>query len=167
MKAKLLFTAPCVLMIAACDPSGSSIIDSDIDPLRPPAANRSEFDSYSNQLQPGQFVTAAVNNTAFYKNKPQENQNADSLLPVGTQMKIIAISGNNAKVELDSGEVGFVPTVMISTGEVAPLDLELSGEQPAILPLEGDVPLPVVDPNAPAATSTLPAVVDPDAAPEE
>lgn len=139
------------------------MIDSEIDPLRPPSGGRSEFDTYSNELRPGQFVMAAVNNTAFYKTKPQENQDADSLLPQGTQMKIITISGNNAKVELDSGEVGFVPTVMITTEQLAPLE-----EQPPIIPLEGDAPLPVIDPNAtPPAQSTLPVEVDPAAVPAE
>lgn len=172
MKAIFFFTAPIALLLTACDPTGSSMIDSEIDPLRPPAGARNEFDSYSNELRPGQFVMAAVNNTAFYKTKPQENQDADSLLPQGTQMKIITISGNNAKVELDSGEVGFVPTVMITTGELAPLDPALlDGNlevQPPILPLEGDMPLPVIDPNAtPPVQSTLPVVVDPDAVPAE
>jgi hypothetical protein len=162
MKAKFSCTASIALLVAACDPTGSSMIGSDMDPLRPPAGVRNGLDTSSDPILPGQFVMAAVNNTAFYKNKPEESQNADSLLAYGTQMKIITISGNHAKVELDSGEVGYVPTVMLATNGLAPLD-----EQPPIMPLEGDVPLPVIDPSAPAADSTLPPVIDPDAVPAE
>lgn len=123
MKANLLLTAPFALALSACDPTGASLDNTGIDPLRPPAGNVDTTDR-GTVLRPGEFVSAAINNTAFYKAKPKEDQQADKLLSRGTPMKIIALSGNFTQVELDSGEVGFVPTVMISTGnaELTPLE---------------------------------------------
>jgi hypothetical protein len=147
MKAKLLIAAPVALVLTACDPAGTSLSGSGIDPLRPPSGQVNNG-SYGNELKPGQFVSAAINNTAFYKDKPKEDQAADKLLEQGTPMKIVALSGSYAKVELDSGEVGFVPTVMISNGEAGlpPLNGNTDLQPPVINP-DGDVPLPVLDPS--------------------
>jgi hypothetical protein len=147
MNAKLLIAAPLALAFTACDPTGTSLNGSDIDPLRPPSAQVNNG-SYGTELRPGQFVTAAINNAAFYKDKPKEDQAADKLLEQGTPMKIVALSGSYTKVELDSGEVGFVPSVMISYGQadVSPLSGNADNQLPIINP-DGDVPLPVLDPS--------------------
>jgi uncharacterized protein YwbE len=165
MKSKYLLAAPFVLAISACDPTGESISGSGIDPLRQPAGAQSS-NSYGVDLRPGQFVSAAVENTAFYKAKPKQDQEADKLLSQGTPMKIVAISGNHIKVELDSGEVGFVPSVMISTGEAeaAALDGGLDTLVP-IVPLDSELPLPVADPDE-TTPETPPAVIEPDASAE-
>ncbi len=158
MKAKLLLVAPFALAITACNPNGSTLSSSGIDPLRPPSSHVDKT-SYVTELRPGQFVTAVINNTAFYKNKPKEDQSADSLLAQGTPMKIVALSGSCMKVELDSGEVGFVPTAMISTGEgdLIPLD-GADDALPPIIPVDSDVQLPVFDPTTatPIEPSALP-----------
>jgi hypothetical protein len=146
MKAKLLFAAPIALVLVACDPTGANLDTSGIDPLRPPAGNTG-MNSQSNALKPGSFVSAAINNTAFYVSKPGEDQAADKLLAQGTPMKIVSLSGNFTKVELDSGEIGFVPTVMISTGETEMPPLDGGSGQLPVIRLDGEVPLPVLDPN--------------------
>ncbi len=158
MKAKLLLAAPFALALTACNPTGASFDSSGMDPLRPPAGNVDKTD-YGNELRPGEFVTAAINNTAFYKAKPKEDQAADKLLTQGTPMKIVSLSGSYTKVELDSGEVGFVPTVMISTGvdDLSPLYGD-GGVPVPIINLDSDVPLPVLDPSTapPVEPSGLP-----------
>jgi hypothetical protein len=160
MKPTLLFAAPLALALTACDPNGSYMSGSGIDPLRPPSSGLQNNESYGIELQPGQFVSAAINNTAFYKNQPKDDQEADKLLTQGTPMKIIALLGSFTKVELDSGEVGFIPTVMISTGDsdlgdLAPVEGAVDIEPP-IIPLDGDVPLPVVDPSVVPAVEPTP-----------
>lgn len=158
MKANLLLTAPFALALSACDPTGASLDNTGIDPLRPPAGNVDTTDR-GTVLRPGEFVSAAINNTAFYKAKPKEDQQADKLLSQGTPMKIIALSGNFTQVELDSGEVGFVPTVMISTGnaELTPLEGAPDSLVP-IINLDDSVPLPDLDPSTapPVAPGGLP-----------
>ncbi len=147
MKAKLLLAAPFALALTACGPTGASFDTSGVDPLRPPAGNVDKTD-YGTALKPGEFVTAAIDNTAFYKAKPKEDQEADKLLTQGTPMKIVALSGSYTKVELDSGEVGFVPTVMISTGEaeLTPLEGAVDVGVP-IINLDSEIPLPILDPS--------------------
>lgn len=160
MKAKLLLAAPFALVLTACDPTGSTLDTTGIDPLRPPAGNVDTTD-YGTLPRPGEFVSAAINNTAFYKAKPKEDQAADKLLAQGTPMKIVSLSGSYTKVELDSGEVGFVPTAMISTGEgeLSPLDGGVEPQVP-IINLDSEVPLPVLDPSTapPVAPGGLPPV---------
>jgi hypothetical protein len=151
MKLTLLFAAPLALALTACDPNGSYMSGSGIDPLSPPSSGLHSNETYGVELQPGQFVSAAIDNTAFSKNKPKDGQEADKLLTQGTPMKIIALLGSFTKVELDSGEVGFIPTVMISTGDsdlgdLAPIEGAVD-VGPPIIPLDGDVPLPVLDPS--------------------
>ncbi len=160
MKAKLLLAAPFALALTACEPTGASLNSSGIDPLRPPAGNVDK-DDYGTELRPGEFATAAINNTAFYTAKPKEDQAADKLLTQGTPMKIVALSGSFTKVELDSGEVGFVPTVMISTGDAELSPLEGAGGVPVpIINLDSDIPLPILDPSTapPVSPGGLPPV---------
>lgn len=147
MKAKLLLAAPFALAINSCNPTGATLDTTGIDPLRPPAGNVERSD-FGDAIRPGSFVTAAINNTAFYMVKPGEDQAADKLLSQGTPMKVVALSGSFTKVELDSGEVGFVPTVMISTGEndLVPLD-GTDGVPVPVINLDSEVPLPVLDPS--------------------
>ena len=158
MKAKLLLTAPFALAMSACDPTGANLDTTGIDPLRPPAGNVERSD-FGTAIRPGAFVSAAIDNTAFYMAKPKEDQAADKLLSRGTPMKVVALSGSFTKVELDSGEVGFVPTVMISTGDdaLAPLD-GLDNAPVPVINLDSEVPLPVLDPSTapPVAPSGLP-----------
>jgi len=161
MNAKfLLLAAPFALAFIACNPTSATLDTTGIDPLRPPAGNVDKTD-YGTELKPGEFVTAAIDNTAFYKAKPKEDQEADKLLKQGTPMKIVSLSGSFTKVELDSGEVGFVPTVMISTGdaELSPLDGAVDVEIP-IINLDSEVPLPVLDPSTapPVTPGDLPPV---------
>ncbi|MES2980833.1 MAG: hypothetical protein V4727_00850 [Verrucomicrobiota bacterium] len=147
MNAKFLLAAPFALAFTACDPTGATLDTSGIDPLRPPAGNVNTTDE-GTAFKPGEFVTAAINNTAFYKAKPKEDQEADKLLTQGTPMKIVALSGSFTKVELDSGEVGFVPTVMITSGEAELSPIEGAPDTPIpIINLDSEMPLPVLDPS--------------------
>lgn len=133
--------------------------------------------SYGPAIYPGQFVTANIPNTAFYKNKPKGSEDADKLLSLGTNMKIVSDDGAYVKVELDSGEVGWVPSVMVSSSSsnLAPIDgayqvypplpdgggveplplLDASGQPPG-----GSIPT-IIDPNAPIPPPTAPLTVDP------
>ena len=90
------------------------------DPLAPPGSgSQIGLSNYGPDLSPGTFVTANIPNTAFYKNKPKGNEDADKLLDQGTNMKIVSADTNHVKVELDSGEVGWVPSVMVASPNTA------------------------------------------------
>lgn len=140
---------------------------SSFDPLRPPGSSMGSSQSYGPEFAPGQFVSAAINNTAFYKNEPKGNEDADKLIDQGSQMKIVSVESNHLKVELDSGEVGYVPTVMVSSGNSDSADLiPVDGIYQVYPPLPdtGPVePLPIIDPGGLPPEGAIPAIIDPDA----
>lgn len=168
MKFLPLGVIPAALALVACESMNRPISDSgSFDPLAPPGGGIKQVDTggYDSSLSPGQFVTASIPNTAFYKNKPRGTEDADKLIELGTNMKIVSNDGTYAKVELDSGEVGWVPTVMIASSapELTPIDGAYQVYPP--LPNTGALePLPVIDPGGLPPEGSIPTVIDPDAA---
>ena len=94
------------------------------DPLQVPGGVDPNADNIvgPQRLRPGEFAVAAIENTAFFNQRPGPEAEADKLLKRGTSMKIINTSGSFHRVELDSGEVGFVPSVMVEAANAAPLE---------------------------------------------
>jgi hypothetical protein len=106
-------SALALFSLAACDTMTGPLASSgDFDPLRPPGSSRVSGPVNSG-FSAGQFANAAMDNTAFFRARPQGSGDADMLLKRGTSMKVVSTSGSYVKVELDSGEVGFVPSVML------------------------------------------------------
>lgn len=167
MKVCLLIAAPVALVFTACESFNAPMTSSSFDPLGPPGSSMNSSSSYGPEFTPGQFVSAAIDNTAFYKNEPKGNEDADKLIDRGTQMKIVSVESNHLKVELDSGEVGWVPTVMVSGGESGSADMiPVDGIYQVYPPLPdtGPVePLPIIDPNGLPPEGAIPAIIDPDA----
>ena len=168
MKFSPFTVVPVAIAIAACNTMNAPVSSSSFDPLRPPGSNLQQASSNSApELSPGQFVSANIPNTAFYKNKPKGSEDADKLVSLGTEMKIIEIDSNYVKVELDSGEVGYVPAVMVSAPDMTPPDLlPLDGAYQVYPPLPGGgpiEPLPVIDPGGLPPDGSIPAIIDPDA----
>ena len=139
---------PIALSLAACETFKAPLnSDGGFDPLRTPGSGMNNVDtSYGPAIYPGQFVSANIPNTAFYKNKPKGSEDADKLLSLGTNMKIVSDDGAYVKVDLDSGEVGWVPSVMVSASgtELPPIDGVYQVYPP--LPKGGGLePLPLLD----------------------
>ncbi|RYD27221.1 MAG: hypothetical protein EOP87_21520 [Verrucomicrobiaceae bacterium] len=143
------------------------ISSGDFDPLRPPGGNVGSNVTTTSAFKAGQFVRASMNNTAFFKNKPKGDGDADKLLTQGTSMKVISNSGSYVKVELDSGEVGFVPSVMLEDPNAVPgVPTTNPGEYQVYPPLPGTgigEPLPPLDPTGLPPDGAIPTVIDPDA----
>lgn len=162
-----LLMLPVVLTMVACETMNPPISSGSFDPLGPPGTGLKTPSNNETSLIPGQFVTASIPNTPFYKEKPKDNQDADKLLTVGTAMKVIAVDSNFVNVELDSGETGFVPSVMINIGnEESQEYLQGDGMFPSYPPLpEGDgaEPLPIIDPNGLPPGDAVPMIIDPNA----
>ena len=132
------------------------------DPLRTPGAQlANENVGAPPRIRPGQFVVAAIDNTAFYNQRPGPETEADKLLKRGTSMKVISISGSFMRVELDSGEVGFVPSVMLEDPNAMPDDTSTLIDAPSpyrnIIQPEPFVPLPEGLPS-----DVLPDVIEPE-----
>lgn len=110
----------------------------------------------------GEFVTAVMDNTGFYKERPEGEANADKLLKANTSMKVISDDGSFVKVELDTGEVGYVSTVQVM-GENEGSNLPPGSEVQVWPPVDGG-PIPVADPSeADPDVPLVPTDIDPDA----
>jgi hypothetical protein len=154
--------------LVACNTSNGPTDFGMADPLRAPGINASTTSTDTEGFSAGQFVRATVDNTAFYLKRPKGDVDADKLLRRGTSMKVISTSGNYLKVELDSGEVGFVPPVMVedtagansSTGTLPsnPNEIQLYPPLPS-----STQPLPPVAPGEQPPAGAIPTVIDPDA----
>ena len=155
-----------IVALSGCDTMNRPISSGDFDPLVPPGSKHGPSVMESTGFVPGQFVVAALDNTSFFHKKPKGEANADKLLKAGTQMKIVAVDGSYLKVELDSGEVGFVPSILVADRNAVPSSREVQ-VYPPLPGKAGDlgtlpnVPMDRADPQAPAGDA-LPAVIEPD-----
>jgi hypothetical protein len=105
--------------------SGGSI-SGDFDPLTAPGSGLGAAHSGAGAYAPGEFVEAAVDAASFFIQRPQGNADANKLLAAGTPMKVIQSDSSYVKVELDSGEVGFVPLMMVAKHGASSDALELA-----------------------------------------
>lgn len=165
MKCSSAFSAVIVLTLTACDTMTRPITSGDFDPLRPPGGNISSTTALSPAFSAGQFVRTAMDNTAFFSKKPQGDAEADRLLSRGTSMKVISSSDSYLKVELDSGEVGFVPAVMVEDPNAAMTAPAVNPNEFQVYPpVEGyGAPLPPITPAEQPPEGAIPTVIDPEA----
>ena len=101
----------------------------------------------------GQWVETSMPNAFFFRSIPKGNARADKVLAVATPLKVVSSKGAYVKVELDSGDVGYVPEIMvIERGGPS----EAPGIGPVVPPTDyGPVP-PPVDPGSPSGTGIAP-----------
>ncbi len=171
MKCIPALSAIAVLSLVACETMTGPITSGDFDPLRPPGGNVTPSATTNPAFKAGQFVRAAMDNTAFFKVRPKGDADADKLLVRGTSMKVISYSGSYVRVELDSGEVGFVPSVMLEDPNAAATLAPTTnpGEYQVYPPLPGGPgfggALPPLDPTGLPPDGAIPTVIDPDAPP--
>jgi hypothetical protein len=166
MKFTMALTAVAVLGLAACETMTGPITDGNFDPLQVPGSNTTTV-STGPSYKAGQFVRTSMDNTAFFKTRPKGDADADKLLTRDTSMKVISISGTYVKVELDSGEVGFVPSIMVEDPSTTanPVLTANPGEFQVYPPLSTDfqTPLPIIDPAGLPPEGAIPTVIDPEA----
>ncbi len=167
MKCILALSPVVAAGLVACDTMNSPISSGSFDPLSAPGSQLETVAVTSLAFTAGQFVRAAMNNTAFFNSKPSGNADADKVLTKGTSMKVISTSGSYAKVELDSGDIGFVPTVMLEDpNALPPAPLAGTNEYQVYppLPMTGfGEPLPIIDPADLPPEGAIPTVIDPEA----
>ncbi|MEX1048589.1 MAG: hypothetical protein WED15_03610 [Akkermansiaceae bacterium] len=162
------FSALALFGLAACDTMTGPLTGSgDFDPLRSPGSTTKVDPLVGATFSAGKFVQAAMDNTAFFRARPRGDADADKLLTRGTSMKVVSTSGSYIKVELDSGEVGFVPAVMLDAFHSSPgLDIiEGNPGEYQIYPPLGDFSgaLPPIDPSGLPPAGSIPQVIDPEA----
>ncbi len=107
-----------------------------------------------------------MDSTAFFTKRPRGDADADKLLARDTNMKVVSTDSSYVKVELDSGEVGFVPTVMVEDPSAAPATVDTVNPNefqvyPPVIPDDGLGTLPVFEPDGAPPAGAFPAVEDP------
>ena len=65
-------------------------------------------------FSPGDWVETSSPNAALYSRFPGLTDQPVRTLNLGTPLKVVSTQGTYAKVELESGAIGFVPEVMLS-----------------------------------------------------
>ena len=167
MKCIPVLSALAAAGLAACDTMNAPISSGGFDPLSAPGSERGTSVNTGPAFSAGQFVRASIDNTAFFRVKPNGDADADKLLPRGTSMKVISNSGSYVKVELDSGDIGFVPAVMLENPNATPAaPVPGTNEYQVYPPIPGTgmgVPLPPVDPAGLPPEGAIPTVIDPEA----
>jgi hypothetical protein len=161
MKYIQVVTVVAALAMAACESMNAPLTSSgDFDPLAPAGgANRTGGSNSGSSFKPGQFVHAMIDNTAFFSKRPKGDADADKLLARNTPMKVVSSDSSYVKVELDSGEVGFVPAVMVVDPNTASAENDPGLYMPGSGPVE---PLPNLTPsNLPP--DGIPPIIDPSA----
>src|SRR6478735_5226715 len=139
MKCLPALSAIATITLVACDTMTGPITSGDFDPLRPPGGNIHNPGALASPtFKAGQFVRASMDNTAFFKVRPNGDADADKLLSRGTSMKVISASSSYMKVELDSGEVGFVPAIMLEDPNAVQPATTNPGEYQVYPPLPGN-----------------------------
>lgn len=111
----------------------------------------------------GQWVETSMPNATFFRAIPKGSAQADKVLPVATPMKVVSSKGTYLKVELDSGDVGYVPEIMVigrSSATGAQPGLEAPDYGPVPSPVEPGVNLPGIAPlpEVPGTPPPIPAV---------
>lgn len=142
---------------------------SETNPLNAPGSNRLKQAGGLASFTPGQFVKAIMDNAAFFSKRPSGAADADKLLKINTPMKVIQDDGTYVKVELEGGEVGYVPSVMLFDPNApvaglpgAPGDVQPLPPAPAPpLPTGAGDTVPIIAPGEGPPIDAVPAVVDP------
>ncbi|MGC6425660.1 MAG: hypothetical protein ACON5H_01540 [Akkermansiaceae bacterium] len=176
--AKYLLLSAAALGLASCSairnvqqPFGNGGL---FDPLSGPgnqssSSSDSQFNATSGvSFTPGQWIETSMPNSTFFQVIPNREATADKVLQVGTPMKYISTTGSYVKVELDSGDVGYVPEIMVtdraSLAVLPDIPPPIAPDAPPVPEEDGFIPIaPVESPGAtlpipPASESTLPGV---------
>lgn len=176
------------LLLASCGAFNNlnRPLSGDFDPLSPPGGSTATQQGaavVAPTYTAGQWVETAMANAAFFRNVPKGNARADKVLPAATPMKVVSTKDTYVKVELDTGEVGYVPEIMVIARGLAtpppvapdyspiplPVDPALGDPSaepapapgPGVPPVLPDVPSPAPPgPPAPAIPSSVPTVPD-------
>lgn len=143
------------------------ISDGGFDPLLPPGSTTPQTRSAmvapsSPSYTRGQWVETSMPNATFFRAIPKGNASADKVLGVATPMKVVSSKGTYVKVELDSGEVGYVPEIMVIERKTRETPVPGAPDYgPVPPPLEPGIPTPggiAPPPEVPGSPPPVPEV---------
>jgi hypothetical protein len=159
--------ASVTVALVSCDTFNQPLGGDDAyNPLNAPGSGTAATDDpYGPVFTPGTFFQTVSPNTAFFPKFPKEIDQPSKTLSDFTDVKVISTKGSYVKVEVvDTGEVGFVPSVMLGEKR-SPNEVPVTpgvGEipvTPGMAPEPVDVPFVAPEPEIPGIQS--PEVIDP------
>ena len=114
---------------------------------------------------PGEWVVTDVAQAAFYRRQPKPSDQPIMTLPRGTDVKVVSTAGTYVKVELESGQVGYVPAIRLTQKKADnPVPLVPSGPVDCPPPSPLDVaPEPEIPPISVEEAQGVPSLIDPEA----
>ena len=155
--------------LVSCE-SFNQPISGSFDPLDSPGSRAAADDSLS-EVGPGysagQYVETSVPSAALYARMPRANEQPYRTLAMGTPLRVISTEGTYVKVELESGDIGYVPSIMVGNRQsdsgipivpVQPGEIPLTG--PGAARYTGVAPEPEVPPLS-VEEATAPPTIDP------
>lgn len=121
--------------------------DSSNNPLDSPGSQRgAEAINGGPRYAPGSYVAVTDANAGLYRRFPKGDMQPSAKLVPGTQLKVLSEKGSYVKVETESGQIGYVPAIMVSDRV----------SDSTLVPLEGTaVVLAPVDPADPESLQPL------------
>ncbi len=159
MKHRYLLLVPSLASAGALLVSCSSInqpLSSDgSNPLDPPGrTSTAEEDPYGPHFTPGTFLQTVSPKTALFSTFPKGNDQPAKTLSDHTDVKVISTKGSYVKVEVvDTGEVGYVPSVMLGEKR-SPNEVPVTPGASEMPASPGVAPEP--EASAPEATPVVP-----------
>lgn len=154
MKRFQVFSAMATFGLAACGNMNRAISGGDFDPLGSPGGMMGgPTPSVVETFRPGQYVRSSMNNTGFYRVRPRGDADADRLLQRNTRMRVVSVDPSYVRVELDTGEVGFVPSVMVEDPSATRVADDFGNEFQVFPAVEDSF-----DPTLPEAPEAMPVV---------
>lgn len=117
MKYKVIFSLSLLaLSLVSCDFNQPLPGNNVYNPLNMPGGGGQlgVIDSQGPSISPGSFLQTNSSMTAFFSRFPTAQDQPSKTLPNYTDVKVISTKGSYVKVEvINSGDVGFVPAVML------------------------------------------------------
>ena len=122
--------------------------DSSTDPLDSPGSQRrGEASDGGLRYAPGSYVEVTDANAGLYQRFPDEEAQPSLQLAPGTQLKVLKERGSYLKVETESGEIGFVPAIMVSDGAAVSSAALPEGTPVRVTPVDPAGHIPFVAPE--------------------
>ena len=105
-----------VVLLSSCGGFRSTgNYDSSMNPLDSPGSERrGAAGEDSSGYAPGSYVEVTDVNAGLYFRFPGADSQPDETLALGTPLKVINERGSYLRVETASGQIGYVPTIMVS-----------------------------------------------------
>lgn len=144
------------VVVSSCGQFGSlnnKNFDPATNPLDSPGSQR-RLQATTQKFTPGTWVKVIDSNAGLFSRVPDGNDQPLEQLPIGSELKVVGNSGSYVKVETESGDIGYVPEIMVAD----PAAL-IEEELPFIDPIQpGPPPVDPIDPTLPGDLAPEPDV---------